>query len=152
MSQPGYTFQSTTKTRYTFISTGRKRIEKLVEFSDFGLKDIYNLAFGDLKSDGSLDDTANSNNGDIIKVLATVISILKDFTAKNPRAYIAFTGSTGERMKLYARIIKSYYSVFKKEFTISGFIKSGKGYREVNFDPTQPQDYEVFLIKRNQYI
>jgi len=150
MSHPGYNYKTISKSRYTFISTGRKKIEKTVEFSDFGIKNTYNLAFGDLKTDGSIDDMANSNNGDIIRVLSTVISIIKDFTAKNPHAYIAFAGSTEERMKLYARILKSYYSVFKKEFTISGFIKWEKGYRKVSFDPTLLNEYIVFLIKRIQ--
>jgi len=81
-------------------------------------------------------------------VLATVISILKDFTAKNPRAYIAFTGSTEDRMRLYARILKSYYPIFKKEFKISGFVETEKGYREVGFSPEQMQEYVVFLVKR----
>ena len=150
MSQPGYTYKSISTSRYSFISTGRKRIEKTVEFSDLGEKNVYNLAFGDLKPDGSIDDMSNSNNGDIIKVLTTVISIVKDFTSKNPQAYIVFTGSTEERIKLYARILKSYYSVFIKEFTISGFIEWGKGYREVSFDPEQRKDYRFFIIKRKQ--
>jgi hypothetical protein len=36
------------------------------------------MGFGDRLPDGSIDDTANSNNGDIVKVLATVIAVLKD--------------------------------------------------------------------------
>jgi hypothetical protein len=148
MAQTGYPYTTLSVTRYTFMSVGRKRIEKVVEFSDFGLKNTFNLAFGDLLPDGTIDDLANSNNGDIVKVLATVISILKDFTAKNPKAYIAFTGSTDERMKLYTRILKSYYPTFKKEFKISGFLKTEKGYSEIAFTPEQNIDYTVFLIKR----
>jgi len=106
------------------------------------------LAFGDLMPDGSIDDKSNSNNGDIVRVLATVIGILKDFTSENPAAYVAFTGSTEERMKLYTRILKSYYSIFNKEFKISGFIKVDDNFEEVQFDPKLTVNYTVFLIKR----
>jgi hypothetical protein len=34
---------------------------------------LYNLGFGDLLPDGKIDDKVTSNNGDIIKVLSTVI-------------------------------------------------------------------------------
>lgn len=148
MSQTPYAYDHLSITRYTFTSVGRKRIEKVVDFTDFGVKNTFNLAFGDMLPDGSIDDMASSNNGDIVKVLATVISILKDFTSKNPKAHVVFTGSTDERMKLYTRIIKSYYSIFSKEFNVSGFIKDGDRYNEVQFDPKVPLEYVVFLIKK----
>jgi hypothetical protein len=148
MYQAAYAYDHPDVTRYTFTSVGRKRIEKIVEFTELGYEKVFNLAFGDLMADGSVDDRSNSNNGDIVKVLATVISILKDFTSENPGAYVAFTGSTEERMKLYTRILKSYYSVFNKEFKISGFIKAGDDFKEVQFDPKSTLNYTVFLIKR----
>ncbi len=61
----------------------------------------------DLLASGKIDDKANSNNGDIIKVLSTVILIIKDFTEENPEAKIAFSGSTKERTALYQRILKA---------------------------------------------
>jgi hypothetical protein len=68
----------------------KKRIEKVVDFVPIGIKNIMNLGFGDLLPDGSVDDTANSNNGDLIKVLATVIGILRDYTAEYPQVEIFF--------------------------------------------------------------
>src|SRR5882672_8774429 len=112
MYQTAYAYDHPDVTRYTFTSVGRKRIEKIVDFADLGMENVFNLAFGDLQPDGSVDDLSNSNNGDIVKVLATVISIMRDFTTKNPQACITFTGSTEERTKLYTRILKSYYSSF----------------------------------------
>jgi hypothetical protein len=68
-------------------------------------------------SDGTIDDTSNSNNGDIVKVLATVISILKDFTLKNPKAYVFFTGSTDERVKLYVVLVtKTFHPAEETHF------------------------------------
>ncbi len=148
MNRPPYLFERSYLTRYTFTSVGRKRIKKVVDFTDIGIENTFNLAFGDLRDDGMLDDRANSDNGDIVKVLATVIFILKDFTEDQLNAYGAFTGSTEDRMRLYTRILKSYYSIFSKEFRISAFIRTGDSYEEVAFDPKVTQDYAVFLIKR----
>lgn len=148
MYQTAYAYDHPDITRYTFTSVGRKRIEKIVDFADLGMGNVFNLAFGDLLPDGSVDDMSNSNNGDIVKVLATVISILRDFTTQNPQAHVTFTGSTEERTKLYTRILRSYYSGFSKEFTISGFVNTKDGYKEIQFDPKAVLDYVVFLIKR----
>jgi hypothetical protein len=126
----------------------RKKIEKIVDLTTFGIKDTYNLAFGDLLPDGSIDDKANSNNGDIVKVLSTVIAILKDFTSTRIQANIVFTGSTNLRMKLYTRILRTYYLSFIKEFQIKAFVKMGDDYLEVDFDRHANIEYLVFLIKR----
>jgi hypothetical protein len=79
MTWTAYAYENPEVTRYAFISTGKKRIQKVVEFSDVGIKNTFNLGFGDLLPDGTIDDLANSNNGDIVKILASVISIVKDF-------------------------------------------------------------------------
>jgi hypothetical protein len=131
MHQSSYVFQQPTVTRYIFTSVGRTRIKKIVDFEELSVKNVYNLGFGDLRPDGSVDDKANSNNGDIIKVLATVITILNDFTTKNPDVHIIFTSSTDERMKLYARILKSHFSAFREKFTIAGLVQSASGYKKL---------------------
>jgi hypothetical protein len=59
MHQAAYSYDHPDVTRYTFISIGRKRIEKIVEFTDLGDCNIFNLAFGDLMPDGSVDDMSN---------------------------------------------------------------------------------------------
>ena len=129
MNHTAYKYDIPVVNRYVFTSMGKKRIEKVVEFSGIGLKDTFNLGFGDVLPDGTIDDLANSNNGDIVKVLVTIIGIIKDFTNKNPRAHIIFTGSTKERTDLYSRILRSYYSSFIEEFSISGFVKVGDSYK-----------------------
>ena len=67
MTQTAYPYRKIRSKRYHFISVGKKRIEKAVEFIAIG-GNIFNLAFGDLLPDGSIDDKAVSNNGDIVKV------------------------------------------------------------------------------------
>jgi len=119
MNKTPYLYNKEISTRYRFLSTGKKPVEKIVQFTPLSLANIYNLGFGDLMPDGAIDDKANSNNGDIIKVLSTVIHIIKDFTAENPESKIGFKGSTKERTALYQRILKTYLDTFIKEFLLT---------------------------------
>lgn len=148
MNQASYPVNRKHAARYTFTSEGERRIEKVAEFTHSTLTDIFNLAFGDLLPDGSIDDTATSNNGDIIKVLSTVVQILDDFTARHPHVSIFFSGSTAERTALYARIIKTYHSSFVTKFDIKAIIAFESGYRQIVFDPGEKAEYIAFVIKR----
>lgn len=122
MQTQSYSYDRKYLTRYTFISKGKKGvIAKIVEFTRTSAINVLNLGFGDLLPDGSVDDTANSNNGDIVKVLATVISIIEDFTIEYPDIKIVFAGSTARRTELYHRILKMYYLDFKKRFYYNSF-------------------------------
>lgn len=91
-----------------------------------------------------MDDTIISNNGDIIKVLATVIHILKEFTSTHSGIKIVFTGSTDERTQLYKRILKTNLSEFNKDFVISGLIRVDTGYKEINSNPENEIEYLAF--------
>ncbi|ANI89293.1 hypothetical protein A9P82_08315 [Arachidicoccus ginsenosidimutans] len=130
------------------ISKGKKHIGKIVEFTPTSVAGLYNLGFGDLLPDGSVDDSVNSNNGDIIKVLATVVHILKEFTRLRPYGKVVFTGSTPERLVLYRRILKTYYVEFSEEFIITGFILEKGHYKEVIFEPKSETEYLAFFIRR----
>jgi hypothetical protein len=148
MNLSSYPFSRLTATRYIFISEGKKSIEKIVEFTYENISNTFNVAFGDLLPDGSIDDMANSNNGDIIKVLSTVSRILQDFTDRFPESTIFFAGSTEERTMLYRRILKTHYSSFKEKFDISALIVSKEDFRQVVFEPAENLEYNAFLIKR----
>ncbi len=148
MTRPPYSYNKRLDTRYTFVSSGKRNIEKVVDFTSTSVKNLYNLGFGDLLEDGSVDDASNSNNGDIIRVLATVIHILKEFTNIHFHVKVVFTGSTEERTALYRRILKMYFSEFSKDFVISGLIMVGNEYREVIFDPKTEIEYLAFFVRR----
>jgi hypothetical protein len=63
-----YNYQKLHSTRYTFTSHGTSgEILKAVEFNLFPVDNIFILSFGDIKTDGSIDDIARSNNNDIRK-------------------------------------------------------------------------------------
>lgn len=148
MSQPPYPYQQLLTSRYTFTSVGLRSIIKMVEFTPLHIQDLFNLGFGDLLPNGCIDDKANSNNGDISQVLATVIDIVKKFTAIHSYAKIVFTGSTPERTIIYKRILTLYYQSFRKEFTITALVYTEKGVEELLFDPAAALEYNAFFIKR----
>jgi hypothetical protein len=148
MTHTPYSYKRPHSKRYVFTSIGRRRIEKVVDFVPIGLKNVMNLGFGDLLPDGSVSDTVNSNDGDIVKVLATIIAILKDFTAEYPAIEIFFSGTTPERTKLYTRILRTYYSIFSSEFNISGITGSENKNRRIPFEPKTDIEYLGFLINR----
>src|ERR1700748_1610973 len=101
MSYVPYPYEQIHSTRYVFTSDGVRKIRKVVGFTPLGIGNIINMGFGDQLPDGTIDDQADSNNGDITKVLATVIDIIKHFTTRHPKAVIYFRGSTPDRTKLY---------------------------------------------------
>jgi len=148
MTHAPYAYKHVRSKRYIFISIGRKRIEKVVDFIPLKPKRFMNLGFGDLLPDGSIDYRVNSNNGDIIKVLATVVDILRHFMTLHPQKVIYFRGSTDERTKLYSRIIRTYYPTFSKEFEIIGIIGTIKDNSTIPFDPKMDLEYWAFLIRR----
>ena len=148
MTHVPYSYEHPHSRRYLFVSLGKKRIEKVVDFVPLKEKNLMNFGFGDLLPDGSIDDKANSNNGDILKVMATVVDILKHFTSNHPQIVIYFAGSTDERTALYARILKTYYTVFTREFSIFGIIGTEKKSKAIPFDPQANLEYLAFLIKR----
>jgi len=148
MGRPPYPYEQVKTTRYTFFSLGKTRIEKVVDFVPYGIRNVINLGFGDVSPDGTIDDEVSSNNGDIVKVMATIIEILKDYTTQHPDALIFFEGSTKERNRLYHRILKSYYAQFKLEFDLYGIVAQEESYKPVPFDPINNAEYFAFLIKR----
>jgi len=148
MSHLPYPYEQTQTKQFVFLSVGIKRIEKMVEFTPIGKNNIVNLGFGDKRSDGTIDDKVNSNNGDIVKVLATVIEILRNYTSRFPTTVVHFEGSSEERNRLYCRIIRTYYSQFSKEFTVLAVAIRANKRKIVPFDPTINEEYSAFLIKR----
>ena len=71
--------------RFYFVSMnseGENRVIKIVAYEQVTKYNItyYNLGFGDLNPDtGEVDDEAESNNGDVRKILSTVVSTLPYF-------------------------------------------------------------------------
>jgi hypothetical protein len=137
--------------RYSFISVGKKQVRKVVEFDVLGYAHLYNLGFGDLlpeMPESGIDDFSNTDNGDMIRVLATVVTILIEFLNLNPQATVVFSGSTETRTNLYRRIIKRYYPAYKHRYEIMASYWHNGRLLEGEFDPFFKGEYVVFFVKR----
>src|ERR1700677_4477459 len=82
---------------FDFISTGKNgAIRKRIAFTETEWKNVYNLAFGDIDDDGSINDSSVSNNGDRNKAVQMkepgFIVWLSDYIWKNCLLLLKFTG------------------------------------------------------------
>jgi hypothetical protein len=86
--------------RFFFESTGSGVIIKVVEYAHIQAvegRDIFNLGFGDYDpiTDQFIDDVS-SNNGDVYKVFATVLSTVEGFYKLHPTAILFVQGSDSQ--------------------------------------------------------
>lgn len=143
-----YPFVRTGNT-YKFISTGKKVVQKVVDFSLLKGENSFNLGFGDLLPDGSIDDMVNTNNGDLVKTFATVVAIAVDFLEHNPHTIIYFTGSTESRTNLYAEILRRNYLNYKEKYVVFASLWVNDKLVDMEFDPAFDGKYfEYYLYKR----
>ena len=131
-------------TVFEFISEGSNGpIRKLIHFQETNEPGLFNLAFGDKGSnDNEIDDLAISNNGDTVKILATVVSALYAFFDRKPNAFVYATCSTATRTRLYRMGITKYYDEIIEDFDL---------FRQVgnDFFKFQPRmNYDGFLVQR----
>lgn len=135
---------------YEFTSEGPKGIiHKMVEYSETGTENIYNLAFGDFNEETKkIDDFSITNNGDSIKVLATVASTVYAFTEKYPKAFIFATGSNAVRTRLYRMGITNNLAEIKEDFKVYGLTIDENKWEEFIVG----EDYEAFLITKKENI
>ena len=107
---------------YEFTSEGSKgSIKKLVEYSKTSVENVYNLAFGDYDElKGGIDDKSITNNGESQKVLATVASIIYDFTNIYTKAAVFIQGSTAARTRRYQMGINKYWDQISPIFEVIG--------------------------------
>lgn len=106
---------------FAFESKGRHGVVKKIVSYQQTAENEYNLAFGDINKNGNIDDKVITNNGDAVKVLATVVGTIFTFTKKYPDASIHIAGSTTERTKLYHRMIERYLPEIDGVFFVLGY-------------------------------
>jgi hypothetical protein len=130
---------------FEFMSEGHQvEILKIIKFCRTDFSGMYNLAFGDKGlTNGEIDDTSVSNNGDARKILATVVDAVCIFSDKYPNAWIYAIGSTQLRTRLYRMGIAKSLLDINKDFEIYGMI--GNGW----YPFVKNEAYEAFLIKKN---
>jgi hypothetical protein len=104
LKKPRYQYKTEGQLEFfEFYSEGPKGIiKKVVEYQRTSNNNIYNLAFGDYDEKvKGINDLSITNNGDSLKVLATVASTVYAFTDRHPKSWIIATGSTSVRTRLY---------------------------------------------------
>lgn len=122
MSGAPYPIRKEENLVFTFTSTGPKgRIEKLVRYDPID-EETFNLGFGD-RIDGSFDfnDNVVTDNGDIRKVLVTVIATLEIFFETYPKKWVHIQGSDETRTRMYLRIIKNNMALYKDKYRVPGW-------------------------------
>jgi len=146
MNKPQYLYKSEDYFKiYEFVSEGSKgSVKKMVQFSNTGTENVYNLAFGDFdETINSINDLSVKNNGDSLKVLATVASTVYAFMDKHPNAWIFATGSNKVRTRLYRMGITNNLVEINEDFEVYGFSQSG-----VWEEFLVGEDYEAFMITK----
>lgn len=148
MKYPQYQYRSENLMFYfEFISEGPKGlIKKVIEYSETNTENVYNLGFGDYdETTKNINDFSITNNGDSLKVLATVASTVYAFTEKHPKAWILATGSTGVRTRLYRMGITNNLAEIAKDFIVFGYDADGNWNEFV-----VGEDYEAFLLTKKE--
>jgi hypothetical protein len=143
MTSTFYNFESSPDAlRFEFDSISpQKHIRKIVEYTPLPQNpNIYNLGFGDLQEDGSIDDLVVSDNNDTEMVLSTIVRTIFCFFEYRPEKTILFLGSTESRTRLYQIIISKYIDEAKDTFQIRGI----RNNEVENF--VKGLSYDAFLI------
>ena len=84
------------------------------------LPNVYNLCFGPLKDDGTIDDTAQISHQDLNKVFSTIIFFSLTFLQENPNFTIGLDGSDDVRAYLYHRMFRSNKTSLDEYFMALG--------------------------------
>ena len=141
MTHPFYDFTILNEAlRFEFDSVGKRIIPKVILFSVTDLSSIYSLTLANLLPDGSLDDTTVSDNGDMEKVLATVLQCVIVFLNDHPNAIVAFSGSSISRTRLYQIAIARELQQAIDRFNVWGLTQDTVEPFERN------KSYEGFLV------
>lgn len=146
MRHPKYNYRSENSFHfYEFISEGPKGlVKKLVVYTETATENVYNLGFGDYdESTDGINDLSVTNNGDSLKVLATVASTVYAFIERFPNAWILATGSTSVRTRLYRMGITNNLAEIESDFIVLGYNKNEEWEKFV-----VGEDYEAFLLTK----
>lgn len=119
MNKPCYNIFSPEKNFYSFISEGKNgQVLKAVVFAEIEPL-IYNLALLDYNHENDeWSDSVSTNNGDIVKIMATVVAIIDEFLELNKNVQVHFEGNTNTRNNLYNRIIKNNFEHLSELYKI----------------------------------
>lgn len=147
MEEKAYSFSLVrTEFRYEFFSTSTEKVvKKVVLFTETSATMVYNLALLDELENGELSDISETNNNDLVMVMATVIQIVDEFLKIKPECFVIFKGSDERRQRLYRIIISRELLKIQRKFDIFGGI--GEDFI-ADFEPNKEYDFYIIRQKR----
>jgi hypothetical protein len=84
------------------------------------LPEVYNLSFGPINDDGTIDDKARINHQDLNKAFSTIILFALTYLKKNPNSIIGLDGSNDARAYLYHRMFLTNRTHLQEYFVALG--------------------------------
>ena len=84
------------------------------------IANAYNLAFGPLKEDGTIDDKVRLSHKDYSKVFSTVLLEATAYLEEHPDRYVGIDGSNNARAYMYYRCIQNNFPYLSGIYSISG--------------------------------
>jgi hypothetical protein len=147
MDEPIYHYKKSYNVlTFDFESIGVNGVsrKKVIYSSLEGSDEYFSLSLFEVLDNGVLDVYFESNNGDMPKIMATIVRTMFDFFATYPTKKIAFSGSTPERTRLYriviSKLVKEVHSFTVEGLSINGAI--------VDYLPNE--NYLAYVISLNK--
>jgi hypothetical protein len=145
MKKEGYEYLLEEGVFYTFLSIGKKEIPKVVIFQNTE-ENTFNLVLGDIDfENGNISDENISNNGDMVKVLATVFQITIHFIYHHSGCKIIINGNSDIKKELYKRLIENNLKELRNFVEVKTFDNN----QIVNYEIGKPNDI-IFLYAKSQ--
>lgn len=184
MAANGYEFteeKSELNIKYLFISKGKKDVVKAIDYTFVGQlhqqQQIFNLGFGDYDIDtDTIDDSVNSENGDVYAVFHTVLnSIPKFFETYSDAAIIVQGSDSGKdfidkckptckkscdnqntcknqnrRISVYRNYVNKGFDTLSKEYTFYGGVRNMNNRIEIEAYIVEKKYDSVLVVKKNK--
>lgn len=163
--------------KYYFTSNGESNIIKAIDYSYsavFDGKRIYNLAFGDYDpTTDQISDDVTTQNGDVYKVLNTVLSTIPLFFNSFPDSMMIVRGSDStssfiekcreacirscldtcrkshRRINIYCGYVNKNFDVLKHDFNFYGGVDRGDSHILIEDYDIRKKYQAVFVTKKN---
>lgn len=171
--------------KYFFVSEGNQDVIKAIQYSfiqqlnnqiieELNGRNVYNLGFGDYDSDNdTLNDLANTNNGDHYKVFNTVLSTIPTFFEAYKGMVLMVHGSDGRqsfiesckpacsrkctnecknfkrRINIYRRYVNKHYDLLSVDFQFIGGILNNEGSTDLESYIVGKEYDSVLLFQKN---
>lgn len=145
MNKPSYEFeQSNNQLTYKFWSVGNKgEVLKAVIFQQVS-EEVFNVVLGDFDEETeTINDQSITDNGDMPKIIATVIHCIDNFFESYQEKLVYIEGNHPIKQKLYQRAIKNNLQDIEIHYKVFGVLP----HEDIEIFNAE-QAYTAFIIQR----